>query len=160
MPHWLFPTSLEDPNVYAEAKQHWDELWHSVSSRVVSAGRWRTPWIENTVLDGNPIFTAVGESRGIRIIQEDPRDPDDIDLDWWLDSAEDPTLPDGIAELVIACCPSVENAPKVETLLREWLTTGQVNASSRADDGANGASASAIPNENPLDSTKSDLHRL
>lgn len=121
MPQWLFPNSLDDPQVYAVARRHWLDLWRSIDS----ARQWRTPWVENSILDGNPIFTAVSESRGLRIIQEDPRDPDDIDLDWWLDSAEEPTLP----ELVIACCPSVENTPEVERLLRDWLTTGRVSAS-------------------------------
>lgn len=136
MPQWLFPNSLADPQVYADARRHWLDLWRSVDS----ARRWRTPWVENSIPDGNPIFTAASESRGVRIIQEDPRDPDDIDLDWWLDSAEEPPL----AELVVACCPSVENTPEVERLLREWMTTGRVNAST-ADSYSNGNGESAKP---------------
>ena len=160
MSQWLFPNSLDDPTVYAKAQQHWETLWYSLASRVGSALQWRTPWAENPLLDGNPIFTAVSESRGLRIIQEDPRDPDDIDLDWWLDSAEGPTPADGIAELVIACCPSVENTPQVESLLRDWLTTGRVIASTRAEEGVDGRSESAIPNGHPLDPTNSELRSL
>jgi hypothetical protein len=160
VPRWLFPHSLDDPAVYAAAQDHWLDLWRSITDRLDPARRWRTPWVDNPARDGNPIFTAVGESRGVRIVQEDPRDPDDIDLDWWIDVAGDPNLPHDAAELVIACCPSSENTPEVERLLREWLTTGRVNASTRADDGANGSLESAIPNGNPLDSTKSDLPSL
>ena len=138
MAQWLFPNSLADPEVYADARRHWLDFWLSIDS----ARRWRTPWVENAIPDGNPIFTAASEARAVRIIQEDPRDPDDIDLDWWLDSAEEPTLP----ELVIACCPSVENTPEVERLLREWMTTGRVSESV-GDHHSNGNGESAITNK-------------
>ena len=156
MPRWLFPNSLDDPTVYAKARQHWLDLWRSTASRFDPDRRWRTPWVENPSRDGNPIFTAVGESREIRIIQEDPRDPDDLDLDWWLDSAEDSTLPDGIAELVIACCPSVENTPEVERLLSDWLTTGRVRASLPDDQYSNGNGTTSVPDKLPLDSASGE----
>jgi hypothetical protein len=107
--------------------------------------------VDNPSRDGNPIFTATSESGGVRIIQEDPRDPDDIDLDWWLDSAEEPPIP----ELVIACCPSFENTPEVERLLCEWVTTGRVSASAAGAAYANGNhGAPAVPDGPSLDPAK------
>ena len=90
--------------------------------------------MNNPSPDGNPIFTAVCEPlrRGVRIIQEEPGEAGDSDLDWWVDSFGDEADPGAVRELVISCCPSRENAAEIEQLLREWVRGGAV-AETRRD---------------------------
>jgi hypothetical protein len=130
MPHWLFPDFLSSADAYATAQRHWDRLWDKVLDRAGPAQQWQQPWMSNPFPDGNPIFTAVSLplSRGVRIIQEPPGDPDDVDLDWWLDTFGDDHDPAGIRELVIACCPSNENAAAIEQLLFQWVQAGELKA--------------------------------
>jgi len=45
----------------------------------------------------------------------------DIDLDWWMDDFGGKDDCERIQELVIARCPSVENASVTEQLLKDWL---------------------------------------
>src|SRR5258708_39004458 len=110
MPHLLLPDFLNDTGAYAKAQGYWETLWTELMSSHKVEQPWPVQWMKNPFLDGNPIFTAVcwPLSKGVRIIQEEPRDPDDLDLDWWLDEFGDKKDSDAIHELVIACCPSVE----------------------------------------------------
>jgi hypothetical protein len=64
----------------------------------------------------------------VRIIQEEPGEPDDVDLDWWIDTFGDEREPDAIRELVIACAPSLENAGAIERLLSQWVKDGELKA--------------------------------
>ena len=129
MTHWLFPSFLHDTRAYAEAQHHWETLWAKLLKSNAAGGTWQSPWMPNPLADGNPIFTAVCPSlhRGVRIIQEAPGAPDDTDLDWWLDDFGDTNEPETIHELVIACCPSQENAPQIETLLSQWVASGKLD---------------------------------
>jgi hypothetical protein len=79
--------------------------------------------MKNPYQNGNPIFTAVcwPFRKGVRIIQEEPDDSNDIDLDWWLNDFGDEEGSTAIVELVIACCPSVENIPQIRQLLKRWI---------------------------------------
>jgi hypothetical protein len=126
---WLFPESVVDSKNYTIAKHFWHGLWQRVLKRTGLGGMWTSPWMENPVPDGNPIFTAVlkFKARGVRIIHEDVGDPDDTDLDWWVDSFGEKTAPDAVPELVIACCPSRSNIVEVERLLSEWVQEGKVS---------------------------------
>lgn len=128
MSEWLFRNSLENAKVYEKAQSFWESLWQKLVREGSVDHSWQTPWMINKLQDGNPIFTAVSKRYhlGVRIIQEDPQDPDDIDLDCWVDHFGEKTSPDAIRELVIACCPSRENVAEVERLLREWVETGKV----------------------------------
>jgi hypothetical protein len=131
MAHWLFPDFLKDGGAYASAQRHWETVWTNVLSTTDQAAAWQSPWMRNPFPDGNPIFTAVSPSlrRGVRIIQEELGRADDTDLDWWLDYFGEKDDPDAIHELVIACCPSGENAAQIEHLLRQWVADGDRNLS-------------------------------
>src|SRR5436190_15389547 len=124
MPHLLFADFLKDSHAYAMARGHWERLWAGIQTAAELEFPWEIHWMRNPAPDGNPIFTAVCRPlrRGVRIIQEEPRDLDDIDLDWWLDDFGDREEPEAIRELVIACCPSAENASAIEELLRQWVS--------------------------------------
>lgn len=128
MPQWLFPDSLADPKTYEQAQHFWERLWQKVLKSTGSSGTWETPWMQNPIPDGNPIFTAISKSknRGVRIIHEGGGEPDDTDLDWWVNSFGEKAVPDATPELVIACCPSCENLVEVERLLREWVEKGEI----------------------------------
>lgn len=129
MAHWLFPNFLHDTHAYAVAQRHWETLWTKVLKTNAAAEAWQSPWMTNPLPDGNPMFTAVCPSlrRGVRIIQEAPGALDDTDLDWWLDDFGDSTEPETIHELVIACCPSRENAAQIEGLLSQWVASGELD---------------------------------
>ncbi len=128
MPHWLFPESLKDGSTYAQAQRYWEDIWTRVLLTTGQDGSWEYPWMQNPIPDGNPVFSAMSRPlrRGVRIIQEEPRDPDDVDLDWWLDYFGEKTAPEALRELVIATCPSRENAAALERLITQWVRDGKV----------------------------------
>jgi hypothetical protein len=131
MADWLFSDFLENPETYAEAERYWIAVWEKVLGNATLDHDWQMPWMENPLRDGNPIFTALStfHHRGVRIIQEAPGDPDDIDLDWWLDYVGEKDSADVIHELVIACCPSRQNEVEVQRLLTAWVEKGEVTSS-------------------------------
>lgn len=128
MKHWLFPDFLDETTVYAKAQRFWETLWAEVQSTVHAEPPWSTPWMRNPSPDGNPIFTAVCRAllRGVRIIHESPPGAGEPDLDWWLDHFGDKNDRGAIHELVISCCPSAENSPRVKQLLKQWIKFGKL----------------------------------
>jgi hypothetical protein len=128
MTHWLFPDLLNDSAIFVKAQRYWATLWAEVQGTLQAEASWSTPWMLNPCPDGNPIFTAVCRSlrRGVRIIHEGPPDAAEPDLDWWLDYFGDKKDPDAIHELVIACCPSAENTPRIKQLLKQWIQFGKL----------------------------------
>jgi len=129
MPHYLFADFLADRGKYASAQRYWETLWQEVSSaEKVLQTPWMMNWMKNPLSDGNPMFTAVCRPlrKGVRIIQEEPRAANEIDLDWWLDDFGDGSDAEAIQELVIACCPSVENVPRIRQLLKQWTQGEEV----------------------------------
>jgi hypothetical protein len=126
MPYWLFP-DLVKKKAYANATRYWETVWADVQSAANVKHGWTVPWMQSSP-DGNPMFTAVCRPlrRGVRIIHEQPPDAEEFDLDWWLDWFGDEKDPDAIHELVIACCPSDENAGKIRQLLKQWIKRGKL----------------------------------
>jgi hypothetical protein len=123
MPHLLFADFRKDRGSYQSAQRYWETLWAELQPAINGESPWTVPWMNNPSLDGNPMFTAVCWPllKGVRIIQEEPGDPEDIDLDWWLNDFGDEDEDSAVVELVIACCPSVENIPQVQQLLKQWI---------------------------------------
>ncbi len=119
---------LNSPESYGKAIEFWENLWDDLICQIPHDYPWSSPWMENSIPDGNPIFSAVSQfqKRGIRIIQLESGDPGDIDLDWWLDYYGDRKSRNAIRELVIACCPSKQNIQEVERILREWVELGEI----------------------------------
>ena len=127
MTDWLFPDFREDQAAYGKAQSYWTNLWNALLESIPHAGPWESPWMKNPDLDGNPIFTAVSRSqrRGVRIIQQPPPGPGEIDLDFWIDTFGQKSDPDAITELVISCCPSRSNMFRIEQMIREWVESGR-----------------------------------
>lgn len=126
--NWMFQDFLESAEAYHAAQSYWEELFlkslsHRSDMEIVSH------YINNGDNDGNPIFTAVSLTfrLAVRIIQQPIGEPGDLDLDYWIHSTN---LDSGVAvqELVISCCPSKENKPRVERLLRDWFSKGEIVA--------------------------------
>jgi hypothetical protein len=145
MPTYLFPGFKEDAPVSEQVGRYWQDLWQRVVQGA-PAGSWKSPWMHNPRRDGNPVFTAVYSvlNRGIRIIQEETPAADETDFDCWVDTFGDKNESDAIQELVIACCPSVENEQKVETTLRRWVLQSDL-----AGDGGESDSWPSVPFSEP-----------
>jgi hypothetical protein len=130
----LFPQFLSDVGQYEQAEAYWREMWAAVVSLAGRAHEWRSPWLDNRFgdgspcRDGNPIFSAVNdrEKRGVQILQYQHTAPDEVDLDWWLDFFGEKTEPTSIQKLVVSCVLSDCTAGKVQDLLVDWVTRGQV----------------------------------
>jgi hypothetical protein len=89
--------------------------------------KWRWPWLATTE-DGNPILSAIDPQRriAVRIIQEEPENQGDLDLDWWVDSFGKQSEANAVRELVIACVLSDRTAARIDKLLFDWVVHGQV----------------------------------
>jgi hypothetical protein len=126
----LFPTFLESREEYAQAVQHWVDLWNQMNVR--ERDSWRHPWMGNdwenhdVFMDGNPIFTAHTPvfQKGTRIIQYPPT-CSHIEFNCWLDTFGGPlTDPDAIQELVISCALSEEASLLAFQLMEAWIVGG------------------------------------
>src|SRR4051812_18876098 len=97
----LYPNLLTDATQYRAAEVYWQELWRQLTAEVGRHGQWHMPWFENPFQDGNPIFSALceGEKLGVRLLQYDSAASDELDLDWWTDTAGEGA--NEIRELVI-----------------------------------------------------------
>jgi hypothetical protein len=124
---YLFPNFLDSTKEYLEAARFWNGCWEKAMLRSEAEQMWEIPWMENPTHDGNPIFTAVCKPlrRGIRIIQE-PAEPNDIDVDHWIDYVGERNDPESVRELVIACQPSLTNIPRIENWLCQWIRDGEI----------------------------------
>ncbi len=129
MPQLIHADFLQDSVAYSAAQRHWEALWANIAAKSEGEPRWEIHWMKNPLADGNPIFTALCSAlrKGVRVIQEEPGNAEDIDLDWWIDDFGDKEDGDATRELVIACCPTVENTPQVERLLRKWVRNDEVH---------------------------------
>jgi hypothetical protein len=119
----LFADFLNDPKQYARAQAYWTLIWKSIDPLNRDEFGWRTPWFENPLLDGNPIFTAVSlkERKGLRIIQFAPT-AERLEFHMWLDTFGGPTGdPESIAELVISCALSNEAAQQARSCMQRWI---------------------------------------
>jgi len=130
MPTWCFPRALDDEGAYHMAQRHWRDVFERLRARLEGRG-WATPWPAEDLLGGNPIFIAESktEGRSFRIIQLAPGDPDDADLVTWVEKIHSPASNSTLTELVVACCPSVENRKLIETILHTWMRKGELDAS-------------------------------
>jgi hypothetical protein len=128
MSDFLFPCFLSNAAEYGRAEAYWKDLWRRALEKCKKSGEWRSPWLttrfaDGTVCrDGNPIFSAVNETKklGIRIIQHAPSNA--VDLDSWTDEFGDSSQGERIRELVISCVPTQESATHVLKLLCGWVT--------------------------------------
>ena len=129
MTTWLFQSFLDNPAEYQRAQQHWERLFRNSLPRIYPYEQLTINNFNNPNSDGNPIFAGICRSLqlAVRVIQQPVGEPDDIDLDCWVDSISSKPGGLGIRELVISCCPSEENLPDVKRILSEWFTRGKID---------------------------------
>ena len=132
----LYPDFLRDRSAYFEAENRWRKEWTAlIPSATTPDVVWRTPWLQTAFangtpfLDGNPIFSAVCDSRrlGVRVIQLDPSTPG-ADFAYWLGSFAKGE-PEEITELVVSCVLSTDTLYKALDLIGQWIRDGEVRFS-------------------------------
>jgi hypothetical protein len=125
--NWLFRDFLNDAEVYHNAQHYWEKLFKTALPRFYTNGQIDVNRFKNPDNDGNPIFTGVCRPLGlaVRVIQQPVGEPDDIDLDYWVEEAGF-VAPNSLnlRELVIACSPSRENERQVKRVLHDWFSRG------------------------------------
>ena len=119
MSHLLHPRFLQDPAEYDKAASEWHRLWNDLSPSLRSAQGWKTPWVDESWRDGNPIFSAWSPAgrRGIRILQH--ADESEA-LVWWRDTFAAGTA-DAVDQLVLSCPATLETIDAARSLLLQWL---------------------------------------
>lgn len=128
----LYTNFLHDTSIYdaAEAfwKTHFDELaeahgfsYHPYINTIMRSGR--------KLYDGNPIYSALAPTlnRGVRIIQEEPEEGEELYISGWLDTMELSQDRPPINELVIALILSEETQPIAAQWIQAWVVE-QVSA--------------------------------
>lgn len=136
----LYPSFLTDAVPYAKCEQLWTDKWRELVRRRGQEKLWTTPWLNTRFndgtpfADGNPIFSAVCQSRarGIRVIQL-AQSEGHRDLSFWLDvfAIGDP---EETKELVIACVLTNQTLAQAMDLIDQWLSgdTDELHLSSPA----------------------------
>jgi hypothetical protein len=126
----LFVDFLEDEAAYAGAERFWADLWQKVLRDTGEEGRWISPWLNTTcvdgtrIRDGDPIFSAIRAdgARALRVVQFPPRTPEgEI---WTTRRAFDPDG-ENIQLLEVFCCLSEEVVPQACAALSAWVKEGE-----------------------------------
>ncbi|MGE4195959.1 MAG: hypothetical protein AB7G11_02390 [Phycisphaerales bacterium] len=126
MTHYLYPDFLTNEHAYRQSEKAWRAVWDRVDPVARQRDGWRAPRLGTghpDILDGNPIFSAVSDSRrrGVRVIQREP-DPKDSDLVYWISAfSGEESDPKGITELVIDCALSDEALNEAVSMLDTWV---------------------------------------
>lgn len=133
MPNWLFENFLDDAAEYQSAQRYWETLFRRALPRDYLDDQLKLYFLNNPDRDGNPIFTAFCRplELAVRILQQPVAEPDEVDLDYWMDSVS--IRPNGpkVRELVISCSPSKENELEITVLLRNWFAKGKIETLDR-----------------------------
>jgi hypothetical protein len=124
----ILPNFLNDPSDYESAQALWQEHWDKILCASGQEGDWRSPWLNHVFVngtpcrDGNPIFSAVCDARGIgvRVIQNEPDDTE-TDFIFWTDTFA-AGQPEAIRELVISCVLSQKTLQDAMDVMRRWVT--------------------------------------
>jgi hypothetical protein len=119
----MFPNSLVDAAAYDASVREWATMWALTDEFLRSAGRWTSPWVDESWRDGNPIFSAWSPllRRGLRIIQHD----DGTRFVVWRDTFGRGSSK-AVDELVISCALTMESLERARDLVLQWLTVGGV----------------------------------
>lgn len=124
----MFKGFLDDPEIYRQCQQYWEETVNKVAGSFSEGGIWM-PWQPRywangmpMERDGNPIFDAWNRyrNRAIRIVQDE--EPDEhVCIAAWIDVRADAEfLP--AEELTIRLALSAESAEICTRLLEMWIS--------------------------------------
>ncbi|HEX8128205.1 MAG TPA: hypothetical protein VF527_03820 [Pyrinomonadaceae bacterium] len=126
----LFPNFLNDIQEYRKAQAFWKALCGQVLAKHHQSDVWRLGFHEvkldddSFLLDGNPIYALVNsqESKGVRIIQDDPKVHTKWEMAAWMSvSGDEHSEPGLIDELVFACNLTQNSAGTFEKLFETWI---------------------------------------
>jgi hypothetical protein len=127
---YLFPEFLMEAEQYRKAQAFWASLCERLLVKHHQVDLW-APWLQDVklkngsvLLDGNPIYSLVNlkESKGVRIIQYDPKVHTKWEMSAWIDISGDVyDEPDSIIELVFTCNLTWETTGTFEKLFELWI---------------------------------------
>lgn len=115
------PDFRTNPQSYAACVSEWDALWSSIDPFARGLHEWTTPWLDASMHDGNPIFSAQSAPlrRGVRIIQHG----DAAIFAVWRNTFAKGSS-EAIDELVIDCALTDEHVARARELVSQWLADG------------------------------------
>ncbi len=121
-----YPDFATDPASYDASVREWQALWASIDAFARELHEWTEPWLDTSMRDGNPIFSAWSPSLrcGVRIIQH--RDPTMFAV--WRNTFAKGTS-DAVDELVIDCALTDEHLYEARRMVAEWVL--EASASTR-----------------------------
>lgn len=112
------PRFLVDAEDYDASVREWTKLWEATDMFARDIAEWQSPWLDSSLRDGNPIFSAWSRphKRGLRVIQHD--DPETFVV--WRDTFARGTA-DAVDELVIDTSLTAEHLELARDLIVDWL---------------------------------------
>lgn len=115
------PDFQTNPQSYAACVSEWEALWQSIDRFARDLHDWTTPWLDTSMRDGNPIFSARSSPlrRGLRIIQHGDAT---IFAVWRNTFAKGSS--EAVDELVIDCALTDEHVARARELVGQWLADG------------------------------------
>ena len=115
-----------DSEFYDESVRAWTELWLSIAPDTQMIDGWTTPWLDTSMRDANPIFSACAKrlAIGVRVIQHDDEDS----FESWLHTFAEGTA-DAIHELVISCANTARHRSIARQLIESWIERRGAEAS-------------------------------
>lgn len=129
MVHRHFVRFLEDPHVYQECRQFWEQLTSKIASSIELVKDWRS-WIPRAYANGIPmeledvpIWDGRSDQlgRAYQIIQS-RAGGDELEISAWITSYEEEYVEMPRHELFINLSFSEESADIAAVLLRRWMT--------------------------------------
>lgn len=107
-----------NPQAYERSVREWQDLWDSMDGFARDLHAWTAPWLDTSMRDGNPIFSAWSPRlrRGLRIIQHDDAETFVV----WRNTFAKGTQ-DAVDELTIDCALTDDHVHQAADLIAKWL---------------------------------------
>jgi hypothetical protein len=108
---------------YEASIQEWQEVWNSIDRFARELHSWVAPWLDTSMRDGNPIFSAWSPilHRAVRIIQHGDASTFAV---WRNTFARGSSH--AVDELVIDCALTDEHVRRARDLVVAWLNQAQL----------------------------------
>jgi hypothetical protein len=107
-----------NPLSYEASVGEWEQLWNSMDRFARDLDGWTAPWLDTSMRDGNPIFSAWSPTlrRAIRIIQHGEADTFAV----WRNTFAKGSA-GAVDELVINCALTDDHVDRARELVAAWL---------------------------------------